>query len=158
MRLPKPRRIRDEQYLAWIRTQPCLVGSGLDCDGKIDAHHVMPVGCGKVGSKADDRRTVPLCRTGHRHYHDWGRYSFEQMYRVNLESEIARLNALYPGKTEGVSLRVRLPKQPKLRQVVIRCVCGLEHKIPPSKIYMPQGGTFEYRCIKSGKILSVKIA
>src|ERR1041385_153267 len=94
--LPKPKRITNRAYLKWIKEQPCLT---CKCSNNpyslIDAHHVLPKMGGKVGSKTDDTRAVPLCRDAHRDYHDNGREEFEKNYEIDLEAEIARLNAEY---------------------------------------------------------------
>lgn len=95
---PRPRRERDEKYLAWIRTQPCVVHAiehQGPCGTGIDAHHVRAKGHGGVGTKPSDYRAVPLCRNAHQIFHDFGRELFEAEMAVDLEVEIYRLNADY---------------------------------------------------------------
>lgn len=65
----------DELYLAWVRTQPCIVGHPYvlcdgtpmvvvtEHDGRTEAHHA-----GKktaMSKKAPDSTAVPLCRIHH---------------------------------------------------------------------------------------------
>lgn len=93
---PKPIRERDSKYLAWIRSLPCLLlNPKIDNTFLTQAHHVLPKGQGKTGSKTDDRRAVPLCDICHRQYHNWGRDTFESRNRIDLELEIKKLNAQY---------------------------------------------------------------
>jgi len=69
---PKPVPVRDPEYLAWIRTQPCI-----RCDRHpSEAHHQPAVGHSSVGSKCDDTRAVPLCTDHHAELHRRGRHTF----------------------------------------------------------------------------------
>lgn len=64
---PDIRRMRDEPYLAWVRTLPCRVaGMGHACQGDVVAHHRAG---GGVGTKVGDRQTIPLCDGHHRARH-----------------------------------------------------------------------------------------
>lgn len=65
MARPKPRRWESEKYLAFVRKLPCRV-----C-GKTAgiAHHLIGHGEGKMGSKASDLFTVPLCNEHHQSLH-----------------------------------------------------------------------------------------
>lgn len=58
---------RSEPYLDFVREHPCM-----ECHapGPSDPHHYGPRG---MGQKADDYRTVPLCRRDHDFFHDHGR-------------------------------------------------------------------------------------
>lgn len=78
---PKPIRIRDRAYLAWIRLKPCV---GCRRIAK-QAHHVIARGAG-----GSDYQTVPLCFRCHRQVHDFGRDFFEVKHAIDLEIE-ARL-------------------------------------------------------------------
>ena len=52
---------RSEKYLAWVRTQPCLM-----CGGPAEAHHIKGVGnFSGAGVKASDILTMPLCHKHH---------------------------------------------------------------------------------------------
>lgn len=54
---------RDEAYLAWVRTLPCLFSGVSACWlGQVHAHH--------AGRKDADRTAVPLCLIHHTHWHD----------------------------------------------------------------------------------------
>jgi hypothetical protein len=56
----------DETRLRWIRFQPCCApGPHL---GAVEAHHETTDR--RLGQKADDSRSMPLCRRCHRSFHD----------------------------------------------------------------------------------------
>lgn len=91
--VPKPVRVRDPDYLAYIRTQPCLLaiedpctcGGYLDVVRKtyrIEAAHVRIRGAG-----GGDDQVMPLCGTHHREAHRIGHKSFAKRHRVNLALE-----------------------------------------------------------------------
>jgi len=74
----KPRRrrsregalIRDDEYLAFVRRQPCMQCGRTHLG--VDAHHYGPRG---TGQKTSDYRTVPLCSGPdgcHAHFHQHG--------------------------------------------------------------------------------------
>ena len=90
---PKQKRIIDKKYLAWIKTQPCLV-SDFDCRGDVVYHHTVTVGAG--GSDYD---TVPLCSRHHiLGVHSMGCQTFQDVYEIDFEVEIKRLNKKYKNK------------------------------------------------------------
>jgi hypothetical protein len=131
--IPKPKRERDEGYLNWIRRLPCLLsrqqfeGRAI-CNGKIDPHHVIPDGGGKVGSKVDDKRAVPLCRD-HHGMAQKGRDLFQSVYDIDLEAEIRYLNSMYHPKPtvkrkSGLKVQVR----------VEGCPCNRAHTLSWSKV------------------------
>lgn len=62
---PKLKRWECEKYTQWVKTQPCV------CCGKQadDPHHIIGYGQGKMGSKAHDIFTLPLCRYHHNELH-----------------------------------------------------------------------------------------
>lgn len=138
--IPKPKRIRDEQYLAWIRTLPCLVSTDRHSgDNPVDAHHVLPSGGGKVGSKTDDRRAVPLCRQLHEWYHSEGRAEFESVFRLDLEAEIQRLNAEYDAQQKPLKRTVKKGAV-SLKLSVNHCPnCSQPHQVPLSKVQFGKG-------------------
>ena len=79
---------RSPQYRAWIRALSCLVeGCGFSpCHAAHTGHD------GGTGMKASDYSCVPLCPFHHlAGLHRMGRRQFEQLYRVNLDKEAARL-------------------------------------------------------------------
>lgn len=93
--LQKPQRVLDPKYLQWIRNLECLCSPDEPCFPSVEAHHVAPRGGGKVGSKADDSRAVPLCSIHHRSYHAHGRTPWEAVHRIDLEAAIVQLNERY---------------------------------------------------------------
>lgn len=69
---PKQKRERPERsepYLAFVRSQPCMV-TGARTD--IEAHHWASRGAKAMGAKVSDFHTVPLHRGEHRYWHDHG--------------------------------------------------------------------------------------
>jgi len=85
--------IRDEQYLDYIRAQPCAVCAA---PAPNDPHHLDS---GVMGSKGDDWTCVPLCRTHHREYHDHGEAHVEREHRVDLWRHSHRLLRRYLADT-----------------------------------------------------------
>ncbi len=142
MILEKPKREKDAAYLEFIRQQPCLVCG--ETEG-IDAHHVLERGQGKVGSKADDRRSVSLCREAHQQYHQLGRARFEEMHGLDLEVEIQRLNRLY----RPIAKQKREPGI-KARVEISHCPCRKVHKLPPSKVDV-SGAVVRFQCPKTNE-------
>lgn len=125
MSLAKPKRVRDPKYLAWIRTQRCLLDWALSNEPKgclfpVEAHHVREKGRRGIGTKPSDRRAVPLCKETHRWYHDHGREQFERDFGIDLEGTIRRLNAAYD------KLHRRQPK-PRRKILIEHCICGKKH-------------------------------
>lgn len=58
--------MRNEAYLDWVRSLPCA------CCGsrfRVQAHHLIALGDGKMGGKAPDIMAVPLCYTCHELLH-----------------------------------------------------------------------------------------
>lgn len=82
---PKPVRLTDEEFLRFIRRQPCLV-----CPAASDAHHTITRKAG-----GSDYRTLPLCRNHHREVHRYGRSWFEEKYRVDFQQELVRFLEIY---------------------------------------------------------------
>ena len=70
----------DEDFRAWVRTQPCCVTGLLG----VHAAHVRSRGAGG----ADRENLVPLVPELHRELdHQLGRDDFEKKYKVNLATE-----------------------------------------------------------------------
>lgn len=126
--LPKPKREKDSDYLEYIRKQPCLVRLCQELSS-VDAHHVITKGQGKVGSKVDDRLTVPLCRYHHEIYHRFGMDEFESRYGLILSYEIVKLTREY---RPPVKKRKR-EKQPQVLRIEVYCQCKRTHKLTPGK-------------------------
>jgi hypothetical protein len=82
---------RNPRYLAWIRTQPCVV-----CGARrgIEAAHTGPRG---LGQKSPDTSAIPLClrhhRTGGESYHRLGPRKFAERHRLDIASIVRQLNA-----------------------------------------------------------------
>jgi hypothetical protein len=82
MQFPKPIKYRSEKYLAWIRTQPCLV-----CGGNSEACHVRKLkGGAGTGTKPHDFCAIPLCRNHH---------SYELEREYGTDWQIAKLLMKY---------------------------------------------------------------
>ncbi len=154
MTLTKPRRIRDEQYLAWIRTQPCLTCDGGPDVEHIEAHHVREKGKGGTGTKPSDYRAVPLCRDAHSGYHGTGRENFERLYNINLEAEILRLNAEY--LRLHPSPRVQRQKKTLVKFDVQHCsYCRSSHKLPITKVEIKGNEVKSFYCIRKRGMVGV---
>ena len=82
--------VRSLKYLAWIRTQPCLVCGSTRW---IEAAHTGPHG---LGQKSPDTSAVPLCamhhRTGKDSYHRLGPRKFGEAHNLDLAAIVRRLN------------------------------------------------------------------
>jgi hypothetical protein len=81
---------RNSRYLAWIRTQPCLVCGSTRW---IEAAHTGSHG---LGQKSPDTSAVPLCvahhRTGKDSYHRLGPRKFGDIHNLDLAAIVRRLN------------------------------------------------------------------
>ena len=81
---------RNPKYLAWIRTQPCVV-----CGARrgIEAAHTGPHG---LGQKSPDTSAIPLCyahhRTGKDSYHRIGPRKFSEKHQLDIPAIVRRLN------------------------------------------------------------------
>lgn len=82
--------VRNPKYLAWIRTQPCLVCGSTRWT---EAAHTGPHG---LGQKSPDSSAVPLCarhhRTGNDSYHRLGPRNFAERHNLDLAAIVRRLN------------------------------------------------------------------
>jgi len=63
-----PRRLRDEEHLAFVATLPCLVCARTPSQ----AHHLRFAQLRALGRKVSDEWVVPLCNLHHRALHDGG--------------------------------------------------------------------------------------
>jgi hypothetical protein len=117
---PKPIRERDEPRVDFARQGGCIIAKFHKCDGPVDAHHVIAKGQGRVGSKVSDRRTVGLCRAGHKLANRRDR--FEQMFPILFEEEIVRINRDFDALPKGAG-KVR----EKTSKIVAKCECGQVH-------------------------------
>jgi len=84
--LPKPERVRDREYLAFVRTHPCAV-----CNERgVQAHHLKTRAAG-----GSDYHAVPLCADHHVEWHKLGDRTFTERHTVNLWKVSAQLLAGY---------------------------------------------------------------
>ena len=99
--VPKPVRIRDDAYTAYIRAMPCLLADRdpCTCGGFVDVvskgyrtevAHVRSRGAG-----GGDEQTVPLCHTHHAEAHRIGHKSFEARHGLNLAQSARMLRDTY---------------------------------------------------------------
>jgi len=91
--LPKPERMRDPQYLEFVRSLPCLIPG---CTLRhCDPHRVVsrPRGGG-------NDQVVPLCRRHHREAHALGRVKFQRVYGLSFPEAIARVHDWYTGRAK----------------------------------------------------------
>ncbi len=98
----KTPRIRNSDYIEWIRGLPCiacLVLNGSIPSGEFisDPHHVERKHGAAKGLKADDTRAIPLCHTHHCQLHSKGRETFADTYNIDYELVISRLNKIWEG-------------------------------------------------------------
>ena len=82
---PKPVRLKDRGYLAWVRRRPCI-----GCGARSQAHHTVTKGAG-----GSDFRTVPVCWKHHQELHRKGPAWFEEEYMVDIQDEVIRLLESY---------------------------------------------------------------
>ena len=82
--------VRNPQYLAWIRSLPCVV---CGITRGIEAAHTGPHG---LGQKSPDTSAIPLCvkhhRTGKDSYHRLGPRKFSEAHDVDVAAIVLRLN------------------------------------------------------------------
>lgn len=125
--LVKPTRGRDEAYLSWLRAQPCCVTGRTPCD----ASHIQKPGHGKMGSKTDDRRAVPMIRDVHVEFHKIGHAAFELKYGIDLEWLIKMYNQYY----KQPPVRAKRERRTRVVSLSLSCECGRGHgHVPPSRI------------------------
>ena len=80
---------RNPQYLAWLRTRPCVVCGS---DRGIEASHTGPHG---LGQKSSDYSAIPLIkhhRTGRDSYHKLGPWKFAEQHSVDIRAIVSRLS------------------------------------------------------------------
>ena len=86
--LGAPKRLRDDQHLAFVATQPCLVCSRTPSQ----AHHLRFAQPRALGRKVSDEWVVPLCNLHHRALHDCGdEKTWWKAHRVDAITEAERL-------------------------------------------------------------------
>lgn len=93
----KKKRETDDDYIKWIRSLSCCItGKPLP-----DPHHINEAGHGAMGSKAIDRRAIPLSHPLHQELHSIGQHTFAKKYDLDYEAIIEALNQLYEESEHG---------------------------------------------------------
>lgn len=79
VKFPKPKRYENDEYLAWIRTKPCM-----NCYKAAPSvsHHCSHISGSGQGTKPSDLFAIPLCSKCHQDLHagaveygEWWTYS-----------------------------------------------------------------------------------
>ena len=91
---------RSPEYLAWIRTLPCLVCSRVSGGATvIEAAHTNALGPRGLGQKTTDFSAIPLCSGHHREnrdsYHALGEQGFSHTHGINLQEIVLRLQSRF---------------------------------------------------------------
>jgi hypothetical protein len=86
--------VRDDAYLRWIRSWPCLVCS---TRRRIEAAHTGPHG---IGQKASDTSCIPLCAEHHAELHR-GVLDFQERYRIEIPDVVAMFNAMWGARKKA---------------------------------------------------------
>ncbi len=89
---PKPERLESAPYRKYIRNHTCIVAK---CWRRVEAHHVVFAGQGRVGSKVTDYQCVPCCVKHHQEFHFLGREGFSEKYSLDLSRLIIEFLILY---------------------------------------------------------------
>jgi hypothetical protein len=95
MSLQKEKTYYSEDYLDFIKAQPCIIEHDEPCRGDIVAHHTAS---GGVGMKGSDLSTIPLCDIPHNevwHGPGGGKLTFEGKYNVDTWRLVQRMNWAY---------------------------------------------------------------
>ena len=79
-----PAQLRSGKHLQWIRTQRCVVFTGL-CEGPVQAAHVRVGTDAGLSAKPSDNWTIPLCHRHHQMQHSIGERSFSTMFELELK-------------------------------------------------------------------------
>lgn len=92
--LEKVSRYRSEKHLQWIRSKNCC---SCGYDTGIQAHHIIGIGHGIMGSKENDSLTIPLCVRCHQQCHKdpngFGQlYYFAQLIKSAFDNNEIALN------------------------------------------------------------------
>lgn len=62
----------DEQFLSWVRTQPCAYCRHHDCSGQVVPAHVRRVANGAGTGVKPPYSAIPLCHAAHEAQHQYG--------------------------------------------------------------------------------------
>jgi len=98
MNVSKIRPWRSPRYLDWVRSRPCAHCGEV---GPSEAHHLIGLFGGHMGSKVGDEFAVPLCSDCHRDLHA-GRIEFEaQVPWLARTLEVAFAHGELGGRDDG---------------------------------------------------------
>ena len=85
----KTKPIRDDKHLDFIRKKPCIISQdGMNCNGEpVVPHHITFIKAeSRMGGKAGDDKTVPLCAMHHNALHFIGEKAFWESWGFSLHS------------------------------------------------------------------------
>ena len=74
---------KNNKYLAFVRTLPCSWCGNPESE----PHHLIAVGMGGMGMKADDIHTMPLCRKHHDKVHQCPNGLIEDQIRWMIRTQ-----------------------------------------------------------------------
>lgn len=92
MQIPKHKREVNKKYLAWVRSQPCIICGRLPSD----AHHIK-----SKAAYGSDYTTVCLCRGHHSEVHSLGRDTFQKLHTLSFKDEVIKLLVSYIKRLKG---------------------------------------------------------
>jgi hypothetical protein len=103
---------RCPDYLAWIRTLPCVVCLRVSGGATVvEAAHTNALGPRGVGQKTSDFSAIPLCSGHHREnpdsYHRLGEQRFAPQHGIDLEGLVQALQSQFWRQEISPSGRVR---------------------------------------------------
>lgn len=108
-------RVREPGYLAYLRRQPCRIGTG--CEGRVEAAHVR-YGDHKAGrvnpglqKKPDDRWCVSLCTHHHAEQHRSNERAWWNSYGLDGSQVAAAQYAEFSGE---ISLTARARREQEI--------------------------------------------
>ena len=84
--LPKPRRVEDEAYLAYLRQLPCTACQKTPAE----PHHLE-----SRGSGGSDYTCLPLCREHHAEFHSRGNKTASATHGMDAWREAHRLSTTW---------------------------------------------------------------
>lgn len=90
---------RCEPFLKWLRTRRCYLESRGGCRGKVRACHFDPHGDKGIGTKVNDRASMPMCDGHHGEQTDvLGWPDFQAKYRFHGEEITQAYWRAWPGR------------------------------------------------------------
>lgn len=170
--LEKPRRLKDEAVLDFMRSKMCVglylfIDSGVAdvhyklCGftqtGRCEANHIRKGVQTGMRTKPHDTRTLPFCTPLHQEYTTLGHQRFCEKYHVTLETfeaEMIRLNVEF-------SRLHRQARKAKVPRIIIglnvrHCVCGASHIIAFSKVHFTRTKA-TFRCPTTNREIEINL-